>query len=549
MRGSKNGRKPTVVVAALTTAVLLVTLLLPTAATAVSSHACETRTNNTHRKLQECVGVPGALEHLTALQAVANANGGNRAAGFPGYDASVAYVVSRLERAGYAPEVVPFSFIFFELHDSAFSQTAPPGEERDFVEFDFTTNVGDYDVMTYSPDGDVTGELVGALSNDFVTPSLTTAAGCTPEDYPLADPVVDQIALVQRGTCTFQVKAENAEARGYDAVIVFNQGIPGREGVVLGTLSEASFEVVNIPAIGVSFALGQELAETDGAAARIFVDALMEQRDAANVIAELPGRTSDNVVMMGAHLDSVPEGEGIQDNGTGSAGILELAENLARTRLQNTVRFAWWGAEEAGLVGSNLYVASLSDEEFARIALYLNYDMIGSPNFVRFVYDGNETLPTSNAPDGSAAIEDAFRAFYSSRGLAAEDTAFDGRSDYQAFILNGIPAGGLFTGAEVAKTAAQVATYGGVAGLAYDVCYHSPCDDLVEPHATANQQAVEDAYGEQVLVGNVNTLVYEQNLDALSYAALLFGQSTESVNGVPGRHVPGTPGGPNGSPS
>ena len=131
-----------------------------------------------------------------------------------------------------------------------------------------------------------------------------------------------------------------------------------------------------------------------------------------NVIAELPGANNDNVVMAGAHLDSVQAGPGINDNGSGSAALLEVAEQLGKLHPQNTLRFAWWGAEEAGLIGSTQYVDSLSDDELARIALYLNFDMVGSPNYIFMTYDGDESGFPAPAgvpvPPGSIQIEDLF---------------------------------------------------------------------------------------------------------------------------------------------
>jgi Zn-dependent M28 family amino/carboxypeptidase len=251
-----------------------------------------------------------------------------------------------------------------------------------------------------------------------------------------------------------------------------------------------------------------------------------------NVLAELAGTNDDNVVMAGAHLDSVEEGPGINDNGSGSAALLEIAQQLAKLKPQNTLRFAWWGAEEAGLVGSTAYVNGLSDEERARIALYLNFDMIGSPNYVFMVYDADESTFTAPVaiPDGSTAIEDVFESYYTLRGVPYDDTEFSGRSDYQAFILNDIPAGGLFTGAEVIKTPEQVAIWGGVAGEQFDPCYHEVCDTFA----------------------NVDLHALEVNSDAVAFAVLTFAYSTESVNGVPGKRVPGSfaipvPAGPEGT--
>ena len=181
----------------------------------------------------------------------------------------------------------------------------------------------------------------------------------------------------------------------------------------------------------------------------------------------------------------MPEGPGINDNGSGSAFNLELARQISKHRIRpvNRIRFAFWGAEESGLVGSTRYVGALTAEERAKIAANLNFDMLASPNHANFVYDGDfsDTPPPATAPavnPGAAKIEQDFVRYFTSKGVATEPTAFDGRSDYKPFQDNGIAAGGLFSGAEVAKTAAQVAKWGGTAGVAFDHCYHQACDDI-----------------------------------------------------------------------
>jgi Zn-dependent M28 family amino/carboxypeptidase len=175
------------------------------------------------------------------------------------------------------------------------------------------------------------------------------------------------------------------------------------------------------------------------------------------VIAQLPGKNTGNVVMADAHLDSVTAGPGINDNGSGSAALLETALMMAKVKPQNTVRFAWWGDEEGGLSGSTAYVEGLSPAERDRIALYLNYDMVGSPNYVFMVYDADQSTFEAPVPipPGSTAIEDLYESYYTLAGEPYDDTAFDARSDCQAFIEAGIPSGGLFTGAEVPKTEEQ----------------------------------------------------------------------------------------------
>ena len=219
--------------------------------------------------------------------------------------------------------------------------------------------------------------------------------------------------------------------------------------------------------------------------------------------------------MAGAHLDSVQAGPGVQDNGSGSGAILETAVQMANVKPENTVRFAWWGAEELGLVGSTAYVAGLSQEEIDRIALYLNFDMIGSPNFVYFIYDGDDSdgVGAGPGPEGSAQIEEFYEDFYTARGLPFVGTDFSGRSDYGPFIAVGIPAGGLFTGAEGIKTEEQAGIWGGTAGDQYDPCYHLACDTF----------------------DNISLEALDVNSDAVAASVLSYGMNTELVNGEKGK--------------
>ncbi|MFD7552534.1 M28 family metallopeptidase [Streptomyces sp. NPDC059578] len=199
-------------------------------------------------------------------------------------------------------------------------------------------------------------------------------------------------------------------------------------------------------------------------------------RTGYNLIADWPGGDPNQVVMAGAHLDSVAAGAGINDNATGSAAVLETALAVARTQYRPTkhLRFAWWGAEESGLVGSRNYVNGLSAADRSVIKGYLNLDMVGSPNPGYFVYDDDPV------------IEQTFKNYFTGLGVPTEpETEGDGRSDHAPFKNVGIPVGGLFTGASYAKTAAQAAKWGGTAGLAFDRCYHRACDTTANVSATA----------------------------------------------------------------
>ncbi|NKZ02212.1 M28 family peptidase [Actinomadura latina] len=216
-----------------------------------------------------------------------------------------------------------------------------------------------------------------------------------------------------------------------------------------------------------------------------------------NLIADWPGGDTGDTLMTGAHLDSVTAGPGINDNGSGSAAILETALAVARENHQpdRHLRFAWWGAEELGLVGSTYYVDNLPSSERSKITGYLNFDMVGSPNPGYFAYDGDGSSG-SGGPAGSAEIERVLRSYFSSINVPVQDTAFDGRSDYGPFINVGIPAGGLFTGAEGRKTSQQAQLWGGQAGVAFDRCYHSSCDTTSNIDDTAldrNADAIANA--------------------------------------------------------
>src|SRR3712207_4942764 len=259
-----------------------VALAGPAGATPHGSKACEERTNDTVAELTECVTLDGVMEHLQEFQGIADTNDRTRASGTPGYTASADYVQKRLESAGWTVTRQQFEFPFFQQTSSAFAQVAPDGATY--------AEGTDYAVMTYSASGDVTAT---ARAVDVVIPPPavvnSSTSGCEAADF--EGFTAGDIALVQRGTCPFGQKVANAQAAGASAVVVFNEGQEGRTDVVQGTLGAPG---ATIPAIGVPYALGSTL---DGDTLRLAVEAVSEFRDTENVIAELPGNTSDNVVM------------------------------------------------------------------------------------------------------------------------------------------------------------------------------------------------------------------------------------------------------------
>jgi Zn-dependent M28 family amino/carboxypeptidase len=425
----------------------------------------------------------------------------------------------------------PFSFTYCEDTGSSFQQLAPTPTT-------YTAGT-DYDVLTCSGDGTASGAVVPVDVN--LVPPRASTSGCEASDF--GPEVAGKIALMQRGaapgaTCGFGLKVQNAQAAGAIGAIIFNQGNgtpeanPDRFGVFSGTLGGPA----TIPAVAVSYDFGAALvaaAQAGTLTMEISVEAISETRHTTNVFAESRWGDPDEVVMVGAHLDSEPDTAGINDNGTGSAGILEVALQMAKFKTKNKVRFAWWGAEESSLAGSTYYVANLPQAERDRIALYLNFDMIGSPNYMFGVYDGDDSAASGSpaGPPGSAQIEDVFEAFFASRGEATAASDFTGRSDYGPFIAAGvgIPAGGLFTGAEVLKTEADVARWGGVAGAQYDPCYHAPCDSLTPERNGADADLYRQLRREYRLFGNVNTFALETNADAVATAVATFAYDTSMI--------------------
>jgi Zn-dependent M28 family amino/carboxypeptidase len=420
--------------------------------------------------------------HLVALAAVARRNGGSRATGTRGYEQSVAYVAGRLREAGYRPRLESFSFdLFRETRPPRFERIAPSAKRyrrgRDFV------------TMQYSGGGDVSAQVAP------VEPASSTS-GCDRSQF--AGFPRGAVALVRRGTCFMFQKARNAKASGASAVLISNEGVPGRTAPILGTLVRPG---IGIPVLGISSAIGSELASAAQAGTvrvRIVVSVVTRRARAVNVLADLPGRRG-GTVLLGAHLDSVANGPGINDNGSGSALVLEVARQARRlgVRAERGLRFAFWGGEELGLVGSSAYVRSLGARQRSQLLAVLNFDMVASPNFGRFVYDGDRQ------PAGSTRIENLFRTYFAAQRQPLEEVSLEGSSDHAPFAQAGLPVGGLFTGADGIKAPDLARRFGGAAGRPYDACYHRACDAL----------------------SNVSVSVLGQMADAAAFVALRLASS------------------------
>ncbi len=467
------------------------------------------------RKFQDAVGTRGILSHETALQAIGTLAGGNRLAGTKGYDASALYVGVRSAAAGLKVSSHGFDYELDELADwkPPILKVTSGGPRRAFIPGiagAIPAAGGEFGTEYGSASTDITAPVwaIDLNLDPGPTPNSNTS-GCEASDY---DGMPDgAIALVQRGTCSFNDKFLIAEASGAGGVVLFNEGNPGRTEPI-----EFWFDVTGLqtPFFNAAYRVGAGLAKGvedgfTGQRARYRIDWRPGTYPTKNVIAETRSGDPNKVIVVGAHLDSVGTGPGINDNGSGSAMNLEIAEQIAKLRLRNKVRFVWFSAEESGLLGSEAYVSSLPDSERDKIAAMLNFDMVASPNFVRFVYDGDlsdSEPPEGGAPPGSAEIEDIFLDHFAGKRLATEPTAFDGRSDYGPFIFAGIPAGGLFTGAEEIKTPEQAAIYGGTAGEAFDPCYHQGCDDIFNLSTRALDQMSDAAAHATITLAQARTL-------------------------------------------
>jgi Zn-dependent M28 family amino/carboxypeptidase len=394
----------------------------------------------TAERLARAVTTEGLHTHLAALQRIADENGGTRASGTPGYDASVEYVTEQLRHAGYEPQLQRVRYT--DSH-----ALAPPELARvspDPLPYRYPD---DFVSLRYSGSGEVEAplETVDAYSE---------TSGCDSADFDDFD--TGAIALVRRGGCFFSEKVRNAIAAGAAGVIVFNDGSPGHEGPIEATLVRP----VEVPALSLANQLGETLArQADSGPVRMRVQTSVEvsRTEAANVLADLPGAAKGAPLLLGAHLDSIESGPGINDNGSGVATLLELAAQARKLGVQpqRPVRFAFWAGEEAGEFGSRKYVKSL-DDPIHDVASVVNLDMVGSPNPEPYVYEGDH------------AIQDALSDAVREEGLDPVPVDLEGRSDHAPFQAAGIPSGGLFTGAD--EPAPD--------GKPHDSCYHRACDTV-----------------------------------------------------------------------
>ncbi len=380
---------------------------------------------------------PAVIErHMAAFQRIAASNGGNRAAGTRGYRESAAYVAGRLRAYGWRVRELPSPFPYF-------AERSPPVVRAGGRRLQVAT-------LRFSGSGEARAR------------PTRVGSGCAASDYHgLRD---GGVALVARGGCLLRATALAAQRAGAGAVLVYNPGHAG--GFLPATLLGPG---VGIPVVGVSRRDGAALARRRPLV-RVRVNAVTARRTDTTVVAELGG--GRRVVMAGAHLDSVPEGPGVNDDGSGVGTLLAFAEQAGRARPHPAarLRLAFWSAEELGLYGSRRYVRGLTRPERRAIAAYLNLDMVGSANGGRFLYGGTE---------GAARVAaQAVRRRFRDRRERLRRIDVGDSSDHGPFRQAGVPVLGLFSGAAETKTKAEARDWGGRAGRPFDACYHLHCDRL-----------------------------------------------------------------------
>lgn len=429
-------------------------------------------------RLRDAVRVEAILDDLRTLQGVADTHGGIRAAGSSGYDASASFVAQTLRDLGYKVTLDTFTLPLFSEVGTGLL------EIRDGPSF----TVGrDFRAMLFSASGDLTARVVAVGFDRAADPARfaehATGSGCSEGDLPAS--VRGAILLVQPGPCFRRAQAQAAQGAGALAIVIaYPQWEP--DFVLRPTL--LSPDGISIPVIGATREVGLALdtAASAGASVHLRMTTTVIERPVSNVIADSPGGDASHVVVLGGHLDSVIDGPGINDNGSGTMTILEIARRLAAIGPPKLrVRFAFWAGEELGLYGSMHYLGRLEDP--GSIEAYLNFDMLGSPNGGRIVY------ADAGAAAGSDRITSLFTAYFRTAGLTSDTRDLGGASDHYAFAQAGIPTGGLFSGANEIKSSVAAQTFGGTAQALFDACYHRACDTVDNVDRTLLEQMARAA--------------------------------------------------------
>ncbi|KAF2670903.1 aminopeptidase Y precursor [Microthyrium microscopicum] len=307
--------------------------------------------------------------------------------------------------------------------------------------------------------------------------TLIANDGCEASDFP--SETKGSIAFIRRGSCFYSNKSSLAGQAGALAAVVYNTDDEQFRGT-LSFVDPDHVATVGI-ALGEAAPIIKRLENGDSIDAIVYVNAELQEIHTTNIVAQTTAGDPDNCVMLGAHSDSVEAGPGINDDGSGTISLLEIATQLTAYNVTNCVRFGWWAGEEEGLLGSEWYASSLSKEENAKIRMFMDYDMMASPNYAYQIYNATNAIN----PSGSEELRDLYVDWYKDQGLNYSFIPFDGRSDYVGFLVQGIPSGGIATGAEGIKSKKGEAKFGGKAGDWFDPCYHQLCDDVGNLNMTA----------------------------------------------------------------
>jgi len=454
-------------------------LFVPSSASAVSSAACNARANDTPQKLIPCIKTDDLWNHMKALQQIADDNPSpadghpSRNSGEPGYKASADYVAGVMKKAGYDVTIQPYKFTYYAYQEPpTFSEVSPTAHTYALSsEWNPGQSTGTATDVELQPAG---GIVIPP------TPTPSSASGCSPGDF---SGISGKIALVQRGTCNFGVKVQNAEAAGAVGVVIFNEGNPGRTAVFSGSLSDANGNPIipTIPVAFVSFDTGNALYSEYQSAVQngttpphltLSIKALVNPNaDDYNVIAESKTGDPNHVLVVDAHLDAI-YGAGMLDNGSGSVTILDIAQQMRKVHPRNKLRFIWFGGEELGLLGSKYYVNNLTPTELSKIGYDLDSDVTATPNYIIGILDPaapdffGRTVSTQfpqNVYEPSKVSRDQSIKYFDSIGKNHELFSPVG-TDAFSFNMAGVPASGMLTGQDCCKTQDEVNLFGGELG-------------------------------------------------------------------------------------
>jgi Zn-dependent M28 family amino/carboxypeptidase len=444
-----------------------------TNASAIKPVDCGAQVNDTPAKLLPCIQTDDLWNHMQAFQAIADAHPGpdgmpSRNSGEPGYKASVDYVAEQMQAAGYNVTIQPYTFTYYAYQSQPTLSEVSPTSQNFALSSDWNP-------------GQSTGTATAALqpAGGIIIPATATpssSSGCSMADF--SGFVAGRIALIQRGTCLFGQKVQNAQEAGASGVIIFNEGNPGRTGLLAGSLQDAAGNPIipTIPVAFTSFDIGLNLYNEYRAGTapvmNLAIRAVVTPNALDyNVIAESQGGDKNHVVVVDAHLDAI-YGAGMLDNASGSATILDIAQQMKNVNPLNKLRFIWFGGEELGLLGSSYYINNLSPPELSHIGYDLDADVTATPNYTIGILDPagpdlfsrtvSATFP-NRVYKASTVSRDQSIDYFNSIGLNHELFSPVG-TDAFSFNTVGIPAGGLLTGQDCCKNQQQVDLFGGSLG-------------------------------------------------------------------------------------